>query len=133
MERARYKGESDDPYNSQWGDIDGAYLIRIDSKDRRGLKIIATIGDAEYPWEHVSVSREDRCPTWEEMCFVKDIFWREDECVVQFHPPKSAYVNRHLRCLHLWKWKEGAFPQPDSVLVGPKDEKELLTMKAEQV
>ena len=41
--------------------------------------------------------------SWEEMCRVKDIFWGEDECVVQFHPPKSEYVNLHPYCLHLWK------------------------------
>ena len=54
-------------------------------------------------WEHVSVSLRNRCPTWDEMCLVKDIFWRDDECVVQFHPPKSEYVNLHPYCLHLWK------------------------------
>lgn len=54
-------------------------------------------------WEHVSVSLQNRCPTWDEMCRIKDIFWGEDECVVQFHPPKSEYVNLHPYCLHLWK------------------------------
>lgn len=54
-------------------------------------------------WEHVSVSLRNRCPTWEEMCAFKDIFWEEEECVVQFHPPKSEYVNLHPYCLHMWK------------------------------
>lgn len=54
-------------------------------------------------WEHVSVSCEDRCPTWEEMQRVKELFWRDDETVIQFHPPKSEYVNHHQYCLHLWK------------------------------
>ena len=45
----------------------------------------------------------NRCPTWDEMCLVKDIFWQDDECVIQFHPPKSEYVNLHPYCLHLWK------------------------------
>ncbi len=54
-------------------------------------------------WEHVSVSHSHRCPTWEEMCRVKDMFWNEDECVVQYHPPKSEYVNNHPYCLHLWR------------------------------
>lgn len=54
-------------------------------------------------WEHASVSLKKRCPTWEEMCMVKDIFWKETECVLQFHPPKSEYVNLHPFCLHMWK------------------------------
>ena len=54
-------------------------------------------------WEHVSVSTVDRTPTWEEMAMVKDLFWAEDECVVQFHPPRSVYVNKHPYCLHLWR------------------------------
>lgn len=54
-------------------------------------------------WEHVSVSLPRRCPTWDEMCLIKDIFWDEEECVVQFHPPRSQYVDTHPYCLHLWK------------------------------
>jgi hypothetical protein len=54
-------------------------------------------------WEHVSVSLPDRCPTWEEMCRVKDLFWRDDETVIQIHPPKAQYVNQHPHCLHLWR------------------------------
>jgi len=55
-------------------------------------------------WEHVSVSvrKRNRCPTWEEMCHVKKLFWDEDETVVQFHPGKE-YVNNHPYCLHMWK------------------------------
>jgi len=71
-------------------------------------------------WEHVSVTCQNRPPNWAEMCFVKDVFWAENECVVQYHPPKSEYVNCHPYCLHLWKQASGAFPMPSSLLVGPK-------------
>jgi len=54
-------------------------------------------------WEHVSVSVLHRIPSWEEMCRVKELFWADDETVVQFHPRKSEYVNAHPHCLHLWK------------------------------
>lgn len=54
-------------------------------------------------WEHVSVSLKNRCPIWEEMCMVKDIFFREDECVVEFHPPKKEYIDLMPYCLHMWK------------------------------
>ena len=55
------------------------------------------------PLEHVSVSLDRRCPTWNEMSMIKDIFWEDEECVVQFHPPKSQYVNTHPYCLHMWR------------------------------
>ena len=54
-------------------------------------------------WEHVSVSCENRYPTWQEMCMVKEMFWRDDETVIQYHPRKEAYINHHPYCLHLWK------------------------------
>jgi hypothetical protein len=54
-------------------------------------------------WEHLSVSTRKRTPAWEEMCWFKDIFWRPDECCVQYHPPGSSYVNNHEHCLHIWR------------------------------
>jgi hypothetical protein len=76
--------------------------------------------DNDTGWEHVSVSCENRCPNWAEMCFVKDLFWGEEEMVVQYHPPKSAYVDYHPYCLHLWKPVEMSIPMPSMLLVGPK-------------
>ena len=53
--------------------------------------------------QHVSIELyARRLPTWEEMCFVKDIFWDEEEEVVQIHPKKSHYVNL-TEALHLWR------------------------------
>lgn len=56
-------------------------------------------------WEHVSVSKLDSItpPTWDEMCFIKRKFWRDDETVIQFHPTQSEYVNLHPGVLHLWR------------------------------
>jgi hypothetical protein len=84
------------------------------------LTIVSSGEDHEFGWEHVSVSVERRPPNWAEMCFVKDLFWRDDECVMQLHPPKADYVNCHPNCLHLWKPLQADIPQPPSVLVGPK-------------
>lgn len=75
-------------------------------------------GYMEYEFEHVSVSLAHRCPTWEEMCKVKDLFWDDDDVVVQFHPAKSEYVNLAKTCLHLWRWTKGTFPQPNKIEVG---------------
>jgi hypothetical protein len=67
-------------------------------------------------WEHVSVSvrQKDRLrlPTWKEMAFVKGLCWDAEDCVVQFHPRASEYVNVHPTVLHLWRWTAGAFPTP---------------------
>jgi hypothetical protein len=59
--------------------------------------------DDIHGWEHVSVSLRNRTPTWEEMSFVKNLFWKDDETVIQFHPKKSEYINRHPYVLHLWR------------------------------
>lgn len=75
-------------------------------------------------FEHVSVHilefGKQRIPTWAEMCAVKDLFWDPEECVVQYHPPKSDYVNNHPHVLHLWKWLKGEFPRPSHLTVGIK-------------
>lgn len=79
-------------------------------------------------WEHVSVSlmakKKDvkRCPTWEEMCFIKDLFWSKTESVIQFHPPAEQYVSTHPYCLHLWRATDPArrSPVPPLYLVGPE-------------
>jgi hypothetical protein len=71
-------------------------------------------------WEHVSVSLANRTPTWEEMCWVKDLFWSDDEVVVQYHPAKRDYVNCHPHCLHLWRptRHKDKLPLPPPILVG---------------
>jgi hypothetical protein len=81
---------------------------------------LRAIADDELGWEHVSVSLARRCPTWEEMCYVKGLFWDSEDCVMQLHPPQSDYVNCHPYCLHLWRPVGGAaIPVPPSFLVGP--------------
>lgn len=89
-----------------------------------GLAIcIASDGglDPTTSWEHVSihmkVDGKDETPTWDEMCELKNIFWDEEDCVVQFHPPKSQYVNRHPHTLHLWRQSGSNFPTPPMIMV----------------
>lgn len=76
-------------------------------------------------WEHVSISVQDhkghlRTPVWSEMCHVKNLFWDDEESVIQFHPPRSEYVNHHPHTLHLWRPLGFVVPTPPSDLVGPK-------------
>lgn len=70
-------------------------------------------------WEHVSVSTPIRTPTWKEMCWVKAIFWDDEDTVMQLHPPKSEWVNCHEFCLHLWRPIGIQIPRPPNETVGP--------------
>jgi hypothetical protein len=74
-------------------------------------------------WEHVSVrayrGTQSRTPTWKEMAFVKDTCWDAEDVVVEYHPPKSEYVNAHPHVLHLWRNTRLPFPRPSPSLVGP--------------
>lgn len=68
-------------------------------------------------WDHVSISkiqkgRKIKCPIWEEMCYIKDLFFDPEERVVQYHPKRSEYVNAHPGVLHLWRFQEIEFPAP---------------------
>lgn len=68
------------------------------------LQVLASYDTAPNGiWEHVSVALPNRNPNWDEMCFVKDLFWDESDECIQFHPRKSDYVNFHKHCLHIWK------------------------------
>ena len=103
--------------NSPYGSDDnfgncGAFFIPFESRD---LKCVASQGEG---WEHVSVSLANRCPNWREMSFLKDLFWDEEDTVVQYHPPKSQYINNHPYCLHLWRPIKKKIPLPPSILIG---------------
>lgn len=96
----------------EWGN-NGAF--RIDSF----TLVIASDGGG---WEHVSVSLPNlrRCPTWNEMCAIKAMFWDPEDVVMQLHPRASEYVSYHPYCLHLWRPTEAVIPEPPAIFVGPK-------------
>lgn len=96
----------------------GAFLVPAQSPVF--TEKFTVVASDECGWEHVSVSLQDRTPSWDEMCYIKDLFWGEDDCVVQYHPPKSEYVNMHEHCLHLWRPTRSQVPTPDSMMVGIK-------------
>lgn len=95
----------------------GAFEIPNITRVDRSVFVIASDGAG---WEHVSVSKKNSCPSWDVMCRVKDLFWDSDDCVIQYHPPESEYVNNHSNCLHLWRPIGIVLPQPPSILVGIK-------------
>lgn len=95
----------------------GCFLIPSPVKGRT-LFIIASDG---MDWDHVSVSvsriNQETIPYWDEMVYTKNLFWDEEDCVIQYHPPKSDYVNVHEHTLHLWRPTAAEIPTPPLVLV----------------
>lgn len=74
-------------------------------------------------FEHLSVSTPTRCPTWEEMCIMKDLFWKDDEVCMQLHPAKEDYIDNMKYCLHIWKPINQEIPKPPSIMVGLRPNK----------
>jgi hypothetical protein len=117
LEKARLP-EMSDP---RWG-MTGAFMLM----GPRGAELRIIANDASHPdaqgWEHVSVSTAQRCPNWTEMCFVKDLFWGEDELVIQYHVPISEHINNHPYVLHMWRDTLHPHPRmPPSIAVGIKN------------
>lgn len=93
----------------------GGYFY--DKKSRCNLNFIMSWGAG---WEHCSVSIPTRCPSWEQMCVMKELFWDDDEECMQLHPAKKDYVNNMKYCLHIWKPINEKIPMPPSIMVGFK-------------
>lgn len=91
-------------------------VFEMASPEGGRLKIIASSGGG---WEHVSISRTDRTPTWKEMEFIKRLFFLDNETAMQLHVKPSEHINRHPNCLHLWRPNDGReIPLPPANMVG---------------
>lgn len=114
----------DDP-----SDIQGNYLVPHPQIKGYYYFMVCTSGLGR---EHVSISLKKkglaskrssmmdvgRTPTWAEMCYVKGLFWGDDEVVVQYHPRKKDHVSMHNYCLHLWRPTDQDLPEPSALMVG---------------
>lgn len=89
VETARVDGPPGERY--------GAFVVLHRGKR---LRVIVSAGGG---WDHVSVSCADRCPTWDEMSYVKRLFFYPQETVMQLHVPERQHINCHPFCLHLWR------------------------------
>lgn len=132
-EKHRYNPTGSTYPSTKEGDDFGFFMIPVRGNPKHvrmthNICVMASGGDENTKWEHVSVSLKNyggkelgRCPTWPEMCIVKDLFWDDTDAVIQFHPPKDQYVNNHKFTLHLWrnkKWDNQPMTLPDPELVG---------------
>jgi hypothetical protein len=124
----KYRNHTDSHYGSDDSiGNSGLFIIPYQKKNMLEYRVLASDG---MGWEHVSVSLSLigrrwsydvlRCPTWPEMCYIKSLFWDEEDCVIQYHPSKSEYVNRHPYVLHLWRPTDPnmQIPIPDKIMVG---------------
>jgi hypothetical protein len=82
--------------------------------DGQTLVIVASSEDG---WDHVSVSRANRCPNWPEMAHVRRLFFRDEETVMQLHVPIKDHIDLHPHCLHLWRPQNTAIPLPPTSMV----------------
>jgi len=55
--------------------------------------------------KHVSISRQDRYPDWDEMLMVKEFFFGNTDAMMMM-PRKQNYVNVMQNCFHLWECPE---------------------------
>jgi hypothetical protein len=98
--------------NAQDG-MNGAFNVPVFGRTAQcivsdGVHPVHKAPEGMAKWEHVSLTikvgkKRTRIPNWNEMCFIKNMFWEPHETVVQFHPPESDYVNIHDHVLHLWR------------------------------
>jgi hypothetical protein len=107
------------PYESPLGATFGAFIIP--GPHSVDLKVVASTGelDEKYPFDHVSVSTKKRAPFWDEMEFIKRLFFAEDEYAMQLHVPPANHINFHPLCLHIWRPTKEKLPLPDPIMVGP--------------
>ena len=82
-----------------------------------GRRLLIQVSD-EAQWDHISVSTPVKCPTWEDMDFIKRLFFRPDEWAMQLHAPEDLHINIHPYCLHIWKPQHVPIPTPPSWMVG---------------
>jgi len=68
----------------------------------RGLRVIFSVEhrSGEDHWLHVSVSRKDRIPSWEDLKQVKNLFIGPARTAIQILPKADEYVNYHKYTLH---------------------------------
>lgn len=110
IKSGQFASTKDDGFN-------GAFFIPTHLEGGSHFGVICSDGEG---WEHVSVSLPDRTPTWDEMCYIKSLFWESHEVVMQLHPAEAEYVKNCSTCVHLWKPTSAVIPTPPAWMVGVK-------------
>lgn len=118
----KYRVKDHPKFKTKTGDGFGLFII-----ENPAFRIRFIVDDGrETGWEHVRVSCKiqnengeikNLTPPWETMQMAKMMFWDDEECVLQLHPPRSVYVNSNEHVLHLWKQVGINHPTPPQCLV----------------
>ena len=91
----------------------GTFKVMV---NQRSFLVLASVDNTDEGgmWEHISVmpKNQKRCPTWDEMCAIKNMFFQPEEECVEFHPKESEYVNCSKYCLHIWRPVAGKLNSP---------------------
>jgi len=100
-----HTGEMGDSHN-------GCFILKSLGHPWEILRVIASsYPDDDGGWDHISVSLENRCPTWQEMEKVKKLFMG-DVVAYQLHLPRSDHINNHPYVLHIWRPWTQVIPLP---------------------
>lgn len=101
-------------YGQIGGRTEGCFRFQREGLE---LRVIASAGQG---WDHLSVSMENRCPTWDEMEHVRKRFALPHEVWLQFGLPERDHINCHPYCLHWWRPLHREVKLPPPLFVGPK-------------
>lgn len=94
-------------------DLGGVFLVPS-PVDGAKLRVHAGVGEG---WDHLSISRPLRPPSWTEMEFVKRLFFKPDEVAFQLHVAPADHISVHANCLHIWRPLDVPIPMPPSWMV----------------
>ena len=83
-------------------------------RHRNGLLVLCTARteiDGKR-WVHLSCSRLERLPSWDDLTAIRNIFLGREALALQVVAPASEHFNYHPNCLHLWHCLDGR-PVPE--------------------
>jgi hypothetical protein len=109
--RAPLNGAEPWKYGAKGDDFGGAFEVPCGVIT---LRVIASNGE---DWDHVSISVKGRCPTWQEMEYVKRMFFKPNETAMQLHVKPDDHISVHPFVLHLWRPHKLAIPLPPKIMV----------------
>lgn len=85
-----------------------------------GLRVLVSKDAGRW---HLSVSRNDRLPSWLELVECRYRFVPDEVYMVQCLPPRDFWVNEHEFCLHLFETQDrgliGIMTGEPSLIVAP--------------
>jgi hypothetical protein len=91
---------------ADWTEVEGMLSRMWTHTNGLRVGLSCDVLDNRSRWLHLSVSRSNRLPSWEDMKFVKDAFIGRDHEAIQVLPKDEDFVNLHPFCLHLWSPEE---------------------------